>query len=392
MKAKYIVFLAAAAMALPAAAQNELQRVLADVERNNLSLRAEGYSVEGRTLEARMGNSLEPFSAGYSSVGDAPGQIGLEGELELTQSFDLPWLYAARSRKARALAEQYGAEYLALRQEVLLEAKEVYIELCSMHRLSEMNGPRLMAAEHMADLFAERYATGDATMVDKNRTEFEYLLLREALSAVDLRIIELERRLTALNGGIDPECTYDMPPAEAQMPLDRLLEDWEEYAPALTVLRLQAAGAGEDVRVSRMQALPKVELGYKHEYGVGERFHGIVAGLSIPMFSNRHNVKRAKAMEQAARMSAEAALVEQRGTVTDLFMRTDYLGSLLSSFSAIPDAAEYTEVLGRLLEAGQINIVDYYSELGTFYSTLETRLRTDLEYRLGLARLHVIYM
>ena len=44
------------------------------------------------------------------------------------------------------------------------------------------------------------------------------------------------------------------------------------------------------------------------------------------------------------------------------------------------------------LEAGQITIVDYYSGVDTFYTTLETSIRTELEYRLCLARLNAIYM
>lgn len=76
----------------------------------------------------------------------------------------------------------------------------------------------------------------------------------------------------------------------------------------------------------------------------------------------------------------------------ELYLKVDYTGRLLESFGGLPDAAGYIDMLGRTLEAGQINIVDYYSELDTFYSALETRIRTDLEYRLGLARLNVIYM
>ena len=84
-------------------------------------------------------------------------------------------LYATRSRIARTLAQQYETEYLALRQQILLEAKEVYLELCALHGIMELNRPRLAAAEHMAALFA----SGDATAIDKYRTEVEYLLLKE---------------------------------------------------------------------------------------------------------------------------------------------------------------------------------------------------------------------
>lgn len=379
-------------MALPAAAQDELQEVLQSVERNNLSLQAESWAVKGRSYEARTGNSLEPLSISYGSVGDSPDRLGKDGELEVSQSFDLPMLYATRSRRAKTLARQYESEYLAMRQQILLEAKEVYLELCTLYRIAELNEPRLAASQHMASLFASRYETGDATAIDKSRTEFESLLLREELSEVRMRIIELTQRLMALNGGNPVQAAFTLPQHEALMPLEALLADWEECAPRLTALRLQQDAARYEARLSRQQALPKVELGYKYEYGAGERFNGFTAGLSIPMFSNRYNVKRADALEQAARVSTESASVETANTVTELYMKTDYWGGLLESFGSMPDTAEYIAMLGKLIEAGQISIVEYYSELDTFYRTLETRLNADLEYRLGIARLNVIYM
>ncbi len=378
--------------AWPAAAQNELQRVLESVEQNNLSLQAEQYAVQGRSHEARMGNSLDPLSVSYESVAEGGMPVGKAGEMEISQEFALPMLYAARNRKARTLASQYEAEYLALRQQTLLEAKEVYLELCTLHAIASINRPRMEAATHLANLYENRYQSGDATLVDKNRAEFEELLLRESLSAVDLRIIELEQRLTTLNGGQPLECTYAMPPQETLSPIDVLQQDWEAYAPDLTAARLQAEAAGADVKVSRREALPRIGLGYKYTYGAGEYDNGLTAGLSIPLFSNRHNVKRAQAFERAAQAEAEAAVVEKRNTVAELYTKADYAGRLLEAFVSMPDANDYVGVLVRLLESGQMNIIDYYSELDTLYQTLETRLRTDLAYRLGVARLHVIYL
>ena len=394
MNRTLIITVAAALLAAtPAVAQDDLRRVLESVERNNLTLQAEAHATAGRTFEARTGNSLEPLSVSYSSAGDSPQALGKEGELEVSQSFDLPMLYATRSRIARTLAQQYETEYLALRQQILLEAKEVYLELCALHGIMELNRPRLAAAEHMAALFASRYETGDATAIDKNRTEVEYLLLKEELSAVDMRMIELSQRLAVLNGGEMPECGYTMPPAEEQMPLEVLLADWEEYAPELTALRLQEQGARYDVRLSRQQALPKVELGYKYEYGTGEHFNGFTAGLSIPILSNRHNVKRAHAMEQAAKANTESALAQQRSSVRGALSKSGLHGAAAGVFRrparcrriyrhARPDARSGPNQHRGLL----------LGSFDTFYSALETRIRTDLEYRLGLARLNVIYM
>ena len=204
-----------------------------------------------------------------------------------------------------------------------------------------------------------------------------------------------ERRVEA---GILFELSYNLGAGHTFIPQDKLrtatcaLLDLDGEMIDAGMLRLQEQGARYDVRLSRQQALPKVELGYKYEYGTGEHFNGFTAGLSIPILSNRHNVKRAHAMEQAAKANTESALAQQRSSVRELYLKVDYTGRLLESFGGLPDAAGYIDMLGRTLEAGQINIVDYYSELDTFYSALETRIRTDLEYRLGLARLNVIYM
>jgi len=160
-----------------------------------------------------------------------------------------------------------------------------------------------------------------------------------------------------------------------------------------SVILLIAVGVIVAESIGRMLHPAPVEGGaIAWTAGVGGAVNGFTAGLSIPILSNRHNVKRAHAMEQAAKANTESALAQQRSSVRELYLKVDYTGRLLESFGGLPDAAGYIDMLGRTLEAGQINIVDYYSELDTFYSALETRIRTDLEYRLGLARLNVIYM
>ncbi len=376
----------------PSAAQGELGELLQAVERNNLTLQAEGYAVEGRSREARMGNSLDPLSVSYNTAWASPQEALNTGELEVSQEFDLPMLYVTRNRKARNLAGQYESEYAGLRQQILLDAKQTYLELCAMKRLSAVVRPRLEATRHVAALYASRYETGDATAIDKNRTEMEYLAVRESVSQIDMRIIELMQKLLNLNGGIAVECDFTMPPAESLVELDRLLADWEEYDPELAVSRLKETDSEYDVRLSRQQALPKVELGYKYEYAMDENSNGFTAGLSIPIFSNRHNVKRAKAMSHAAKLNTEAAAAQMRATVTEMYQKAVYMGDLLDAFGNMPDAGDYVDMMRRTLEAGQITIVDYYSGVDTFYTTLETSIRTELEYRLCLARLNAIYM
>ena len=97
-------------------------------------------------------------------------------------------------------------------------------------------------------------------------------------------------------------------------------------------------------------------------------------------------------MSHAAKLNTEAAAAQMRATVTEMYQKAVYMGDLLDAFGNMPDAGDYVNMMRRTLEAGQITIVDYYSGVDTFYTTLETSIRTELEYRLCLARLNAIYM
>ncbi len=394
---KAIVILAALSAAVFSAMKADaqvapLEDLLRSVEANNLTLRAERHATDGRASEARTGNSLEPLSVGYSSVWDSPASVGKAGELEVSQEFDLPMVYAARGAAARARTRMYESEYLAVRQGILLEAEETYLELCALARVVELSEPRLRATAHLDSLYGERYATGDVTAIDRNRARFEYVVLREGLSSVDRRIIELRQKLATLNGGIEPQVEFVMPPAEELAPLDVLLADWEQLSPEIEASRLREAAASHDVRVSRRQALPKVEIGYKYEYGPGERAGGVTAGLSIPILSNRFNVRRARSEEAAAAAEREALEAERRGAVTELYDKALYTAGLLAEFGTLPPAGEWSAQLERTLKAGQIDLVDYYSELESFYSALEASVQVALEYALLSARLNAVYL
>ena len=93
-----------------------------------------------------------------------------------------------------------------------------------------------------------------------------------------------------------------------------------------------------------------------------------------------------------ARGQLVAIACTRRPLVGTRHVARDYAARLLQSFDIMPDADSYVGVLVRLLESGQMNIIDYYSELDTLYQTLETRIRIEMEYRLGVARLLVIYL
>lgn len=374
------------------AAQTGLDGLLRSVEANNVNLQAARSNFDARSLEARMGNSLDDLSIGYDHMWGNSSELGQTGEFTVSQSFDFPTVYARRNRVAGNLAEQYENEYLDMRQQVLLEAKELYIELQSLMRRADMMKFRMETTLYLKDLYAAKYEAGDATIIEKSKFEYEYLILLESYSEYDMRIIEIESRLKSLNGGEAVTIAQTDDPFEQTKPFEQALADYETFAPSLLALQLQEKGAEYDVKLSRSQAVPKFEVGYKHEFSPGEKFNGVTVGLSIPIFSNRNNVKRAKAMQTAAKLDVQAAQVEASVVLSEMYRKAEALHASLGRYGSMPSMEEYESLVRRALDAGEINVVDYFSEVYTYYDVLESRFRLETEYRISLARINMIYL
>ena len=376
-------------------AQTTMEKVLESVERNNLTLEAQRHGTEAKVLGARMGNSLEELSVSYDHLwGNPVDEFGKTGEFNVSQSFDFPTVYAARSRVAGNLARQYGNEFAALRQQVLLEAKQVYIELLYASRVQEMLEYRMQSCKKLSILYSERFESGDASLLEKSKMNHEYLIASEEAASNGLAMVELRRKLVSLNGGLDMEIDLNsVEPMEELAPVGVAQEDYRNLYPALQAYRLQSEGAKYDLKLSRSMALPKFEVGYKYEYSTaGERFNGVTMGLSIPIFANKYNVKRAKAAQQSIELEAKAAEVDCDLMVEEMYRKASLLRAALAGYDEVGHENSYVDLLGVALEAGQLSVVEYFSEVYSYYDVVNSKLRLELQYRLLAAEINSIYL
>lgn len=394
MKKFISVIILALTLPLAAAGQGTLQEVLESIDRNNLTLQAIRRQAEGKSLEARMGNSLEDLSVSYDHLWGKPvTEFGKTGEFNISQSFDFPTVYAHRNKIAANLGQQYMNEFSAVRQQVLLEAKQTYLELVMARRMQAMFDSRLESNKKLSDLYKEMYEGGNASILEKSKMEYEYLLFQEVSTENLIKIVELEKRLTAMNGGVPVIVDDAGGYLEELLPFRNVMEDYRNMYPELLSYKLQQEGAEYDLKLSRSQALPKFELGYKHEYATaGDRFNGVTVGMSIPIFSNRHNVKRAKVLQQAARLEMEAAEVECASLLEELYGKAALLLSTLRQHEDMSMHEDYVKILNKALAEGRISVVEYFSEIYSYYEVISSRLRLELEYSLTVAEINMIYL
>ena len=367
------------------------QTVLDTVEMNNASLAARRKLADAQALEARTGNSLENPTISYDRMWGTPAALGVSGELNVTQAFDFPTVYANRAKLAALRAKQYGYEYAAYRQQVLLSARELCINLIALRKQEALLARIRDDARQTAELFRKRAAAGDATVLEENKVEFEVLA---AQNAYDLNQIELqtaEKQLANLNGGKPITLLdKDFPPREVLPPFEELYARYEEADPTLLAMAVEKDAAERDVKLSRSLSLPKLELGYRREFSTGEKFNGITMGMSIPMFGNRNNVKRAQAQSAYAQVQLQSGRIDLRTRLEQLYQQAQLLAASLTQYEKMASTQTAVEMLNKAVAEGQISVVDYYAELAPIYTTLRTLIEVERDLHLTYARIHML--
>ena len=110
-------------------AQNGIEQVLKNIETNNKELQANEQLITSQKLEAKTDNNLPDPTLSYAHLWGAKDKSETIGELVVSQSFDFPSLYATRNKLNRLKAGTLDSQSDVFRQEKLLQAKELCLDI-----------------------------------------------------------------------------------------------------------------------------------------------------------------------------------------------------------------------------------------------------------------------
>ena len=385
------LFLLCALAVAGAGAQNKMADILSSIETNNPQLKAGAQMVLSQKAEVSSQNSLADPTFELEHMWGAQNAGDRKYDITVSQAFDFPSLYVQRNQMGNLKRSLYDGQQALLRQQVLLQAKELCLRIVYLNRCIQLGEERQAAADRLAALYRERLATGDAAILDVNKIEIEQLNVTTANTRLRNDRSACLAQLRALNGG-EPfegglEMLTDYPQAAMPASFDDLKAQALQADPELQLLRQESLIADKSVALNRAGWLPKFELGYRHAYELGERFNGLSVGISIPLFANRKKVKMAKAQALAGSFAVnnreqqalaelqtaydEAVSLQRDHARYDLLMRQNNLG-----------------LLQKALTAGQISMVEYLVDATQLYEAFDNRLSLEYEYQLRLARMY----
>ncbi|RHJ94884.1 TolC family protein [Parabacteroides bouchesdurhonensis] len=387
---QYIIVVSLVLTAFSAGAQTSIDEVLRSIETNNKDLQANGQLTTAMKLETKLDNNLPDPSVSYThQYGNKEG-MGIQGELVASQSFDFPTAYAQRSKLSKTKSVTLDRQHADFRQQILLQAKTVCLDLVLLNQQKSLSDLRLQNARQLADLYEKRLSTGDANILETNKINLELLNAQnEARMNEAARVAKLQE-LATLNGGIAINFTDT-----AYAPVQDVLsfEDFKVEAMAANpqLLSLQSAqtAALRQINVNKAKGLPGFELGYRLNTATGgERFNGFLVGVSIPLFSNRNNVKQAKAQSLYADLQLESTSYTVESELHQLYNQSTALKTSMDEYSRVLNSQNNLALLNKAIQTGQISMIEYFVDVTTYYQSRQNYMQLQNEYQKVMAQLY----
>ena len=356
-------------------AQNGIEQVLKNIETNNKELQANEQLITSQKLEAKMDNNLPDPTLSYAHLWGAKDKSETIGELVVSQSFDFPSLYATRNKLNRLKAGTLDSQSDVFRQEKLLQAKELCLDIIMLRQ-----------QKHILE---ERLQTGDANALETNKINLELLNVKTEASLNETALRNKQQELNTLNGNIPVVFEENQYPA-IPFPSDYQMLKSEVMATDRTLMALgnESLVARKQIAVNKSQWLPKLELGYRRNTETGVPFNGVVVGFSFPLFENRNKVKIAKAQALNIDLQKDNATLQVESELAQLYREAKTLHASMEEYSKTFQSQQDLALLKQALTGGQISMIEYFVEVSVIYQSHQNYLQLENQYQKAMARIY----
>ena len=371
-------------------AQSSIDQVLRSIETNNKSLQANTKMTDAQKLEAQTGKFLANPSVEWEQMWGNRNNPGSEYTLTVKQSLDFPTTYSNKNKLANLKANTIGFQSAAYRQQLLLNAKQTCIEIIYLRKQKSLLDERLANAETMFALYKKRFESGDANQLELNKIQLELLNAQNQSRLNKAALTAAEEQLRNFNGGnpITFDAT-DYPTGEELINFDQLQAAFMDADPNLKSLTGNQEIANREVKLSRSLTLPKFDVGYKRNAAKDHvASNGFMVGVSIPLFENKNTVKKAKAQAEFATASLEDNRLNLKTNLQQLYQQAEALQISRADYAKVLEQQRNIELLNKALNAGQLSVIDYFTELSTIYDSHQSYLDVEKEYHSILAQLY----
>ena len=386
------------------AQEGAIEAILNKIEANNPQLKANSEAINAQKLQNKADNNLPDPTLTYAHLWDSDNSERTVGELVVAQSFDFPTLYISRGKMNRLRTGALDAQAQAFRQEVLLQAQELCLDIIMLHQQQALLDVRLKNAEELAAMYAKRLEAGDANVLETNKINLELLNVRTEARLNEANLQAKLKELSALNGeeplGAGRPLADGAPYGAAAlgltsypntpMPLDfePLCNELLSLCPTLQSLSNEGQAMRKQLSINKQGWIPKLQLGYRRNTESGHPLNGVVVGFSFPLFENRSKVKIAKSEVSMMQYQQDNAHMQATTKLRNLYEEAYQLNASIKEYQQVFAQQQDLELLKKALIGGEISMIEYFVEVGIVFQSKANLINLENQYQKTMARLY----
>ncbi len=356
------------------AQQSSLDELLQTVEANNQKLAAFRSYMESESWQYKGENKLPDPQASAFYLPFGEHNTGDYTEYQISQQFEFPTVYAARGNWIDEQEERLEREYQKLKQEILLNAKELGLELVYINKQRGLVEERVAQTQKVYGQVETLFEKGQTGILDRNKAKLVWLDQQFALEELSTREMNIAQELQALNGGNEIDLVLTTYPNTIEIPTpDSLWNERLNQDAQIALLEQEKQVAEQRLKVERNQLLPDITAGYNYQGVAGSNYSGFYGGISIPLWSGRSQVKMAEAEINYFDKYMSEVITSLKSDFTSQVQRYQLLIKKFREYQQAMDGLNSEMLLQKSYELGEISFMDYYREV-SFYRQAENRM------------------
>lgn len=370
-------------------AQSSIDKVLAEVERNNTALSAYRKSIDAEKLGNRTGLTPQNPEVEFNYLWGSPSVIGNRTDFSVKQSFDFPTAYHYKSKIAGLKNEQAELNYKKQRNEILYQTRVACIKLTYYNALQVELTRRHANALKVAEAYNAKYNAGDVGILDYNKAQINLLNVTKELESTEIERRTTVAELATLNGG------KEVPFSDSLFTTQTIPTDFEQWYkqseanyPLLQWVHQEIAISEKQSKLNTALSLPKFYGGFMSEKVVGQQFQGVTIGITIPLWENKNTVKYARAKQIAMQSVETDAKLQFYNNMKSTHTKVIALQNNVADYRSKLALYSNSQLLEKAFNKGEISLTDYMYELSLYYESMSKLL--EMEMNLQLAQTEVL--
>jgi heavy metal efflux pump (cobalt-zinc-cadmium) len=355
---------------------------------SNLTIRSSGYNVEAQ--KALKGAAWDiPKTAIEGQYGQF-NSWSKDNSFTVSQAFAFPTVYANQSKLAKANVKSSQWQHQNVRLEVATQVKQTYWQLAylySIRRLLTYQDSLYSGFYRAAEL---RARSGETNRIEMISAHSQSLEVKNRMQQVNVDIdIFCQKLQTLLNAETD---FVPVDTVLRRIPVALLTDTALSQNPSVKYMQQQVEVSRMEKTLERSKMLPDLTIGYfsqtmrgtqevngiSRTFGPNDRFNGIQAGISVPLWftANTARSKAAKLKEQEARINSENYSKAFAGSYKSLLGEYAKYSNSLDYYEkqALPEADLIIRQASGSYKAGAMDYVDYILSLSRALTIRENYL------------------